>query len=203
MRKASLLLAPPLLLALACQPRAAQPIYGAWEEGLTLAFENPSEPQPQRSTDRLQVRVARSSMAPGAPRLVQLDLTSLRGQMSVLVRHQDGGIALLGEDGRVVAQPLPPGFPATSAWEDRGIQFRMVGRATWEGASLLPATSDPVGVWVETRPPQGPRRRTLYLPNLGEVESREERGGTWVTVNRLVARGFVDLPAAPLPDRRP
>jgi hypothetical protein len=203
MRKASLLLAPALLLALACQPRAAQPIYGAWEEGLTLAFENPSEPQPQRSTDRLQVRVARSSMAPGAPRLVQLDLTSLRGQMSVLVRHQDGGTALLGEDGRVVAQPLPPGFPATSVWEDRGIQFRVLGRATWEGASLLPATSDPVGVWVETRPAQGPRRRTLYLPNLGEVESLEERGGTWVTVNRLVARGFVDLPAAPLPDRRP
>jgi hypothetical protein len=192
-----------LALSLACQPRGASPVYGPWEEGLTLAFEDPSQPQPQRSADRLQVRVSRSSMAPGAPRLVQLDLTNLRGQISLLVRHQDGGIALLGDDGRVVAQTLPPGFPATTAWEDRGVQFRVVGRAKWEGAKLLPATSDPVGVWVEARPLQGPRRRTLYLPNLGEVEAQEEHGDGWVTVNRLVARGFVDLPPAPLPDRRP
>jgi hypothetical protein len=71
----------------------------------------------------------------------------------------------------------------------------VIGRAAWEGAALLPPTADPVGVWVETGPPQGVHRRTLYLPNLGEVESREERDGTWVVVNRLVARGFTDLPA--------
>ncbi len=187
-----------LLLTLACQPRPASPVYGPWEEGLTLAFEDPSQPQPQRSEDRLQVRVARSAMAPGPPRLVQLDLTSLRSQMSMVVRYETGGTALLSDGGQVMAQTLPPGFPATTAWVDRGIQFRVVGRATWEGAALLPATSDPVGVWVEARPPQGPRRRTLYLPNLGEVEAQEERGSGWVTVNRLVARGFVDLPPAPL-----
>jgi len=204
MRRALPLVAPAaLLLSLACQPHPTSPVYGPWEEGLTLAFEDPSQPQPQRSVDRLQVRVARSSMAPGAPRIVQLDVTSLRGQMSLLVRHQDGGIALLGDGGQVVAQTLPLGFPATAAWEDRGVQFRMVGRAKWEGAALLPATSDPVGVWVEARPPHGPRRRTLYLPNLGEVEAQEEHGDTWITVNRLVARGFVDLPSASLPDRRP
>jgi len=204
MRRALPLVAPAmLLLSLACQPRAASPVYGPWEEGLTLAFEDPSQPQPQRAADRLQVRVARSSMAPGAPRLVQLDLTSLRSQMSLLVRHQDGGIALLGDGGRVVAQTLPAGFPAVTAWEDRGTRFHVVGRATWEGAAVLPPTSDPVGVWVEAQPPQGPRRRTLYLPNLGEVEAQEERGGTWITVNRLVARGFVDLPSAPLPIQRP
>lgn len=203
MRLALRLLSPAaLLLSLACQPRVAAPVYGPWEEGLTLAFEDPSRPQPQRSADRLQVRVARSSMAPGAPRLVQLDLTSLSSHMSLMVRHQDGGIALLGDDGRVLAQTLPAGFPATMAWEDRGTRYRVVGRARWEGAALLPATSDPVGLWVEAQPSQGPRRRTLYLPNLGEVESQEERGGAWVTVNRLVARGFVDLPPAPL-DRRP
>jgi len=201
-----ILLAPAaLLLALACQPRTATPIYGPWEEGLTLAFENPTlATKTQRSVDRLQVRVAHSSMAPGAPRLVQLDLTSLRGRITMLARYQDGGIALLSEDGGMVAQTLPPGFPETTAWQERGVQFRVVGRAAWKGAGkLLPATSDPVGVWVEARSPQGPRHRTLYLPNLGEVESQEERDGAWVTVNRLVARGFVDMPAAPLPDRRP
>ena len=207
-RGAAFLLAPAALaLALGCQPqpRAAMPVYGPWEEGLTLAFEDPTlSTKAQRSVDRLQVRVARSSMAPGAPRLVQLDLTSLRGRISMLVRHQDGGIAILGEDGGVVAQTLPAGFPGTTAWTDRGVQYRVVGRAAWKGADkVLPPTSDPVGVWVEARSPQGPRRRTLYLPNLGEVETQEERGGSWITVNRLVARGFVDLPAAPLSDRRP
>ena len=203
MRLARFLAAPAVLLALACQPRMAAPVYGPWEEGLTLAFEDPSVPQPQRSADRLQIRVARSSMAPGSPRVVRLELATLRGQMSMLVRHQDGGIALLDDSGKVVAQTLPPGFPSIPSWEDRGTRFFVVGRAVWEGAALLPATSDPVGVWVEARPPQGPCRRTLYLPNLGEVESQEERGGSWITVNRLVARGFVDLPSSPLPDRRP
>lgn len=209
MREARALLAPAaLLLAVACQPwaparKAAPVVYGPWEEGLTLAFEDPSQSQPERSSDRLQVRVARSSIAPGSPRVVQLDLTSLRSHMSLLVRHQDGGIALLGDDGQVMAQTLPPGFPATTAWDDRGVHYRVLGRATWEGAALLPATSDPVGVWVEAQPPKGPRRRTLYLPNLGEVESLEERDGGWVTINRLVARGFVDLPPAPLPGPLP
>lgn len=184
-----------LLFALACQPQGAAPVYAPWEEGLTLAFEDPSLPQPRRSQERLQVRVARSSVRPGAPRLVQLDMTSLRGQLSLTLRQQDGGIALLGEDAHVLAQTLPPGFPETATWADRGTQFRVIGRAAWAGAALLPSTAAAVGVWVEARPPQGPRRRTLYLPNLGEVETQEERDGAWVPVNRLVDRGFVDLPA--------
>ncbi len=194
------LLAPAaLLLALACQPQPSAPVYGPWEEGLTLAFEDPSLPGPQRPSDRLQVRVAHSAMAPGAPKMVQLDLASSQGQMSLLVRHQEGGIALVGADGRVLAQSLPPGFPATAIWTDRGTEFRVIGRAAWLGASILPATSDPIGIWVEARPAQGHRRRTLYLANLGEVESMEERAGGWVTVNRLVARGFTDLPAIKRP----
>lgn len=200
MRRSLPLLAPAaLLLALACQPRpgatGASPVYGPWEEGLVLAFENPTLPQPQRSDDRLQVRVARASVAPGAPQMVQLELATLQGRMLQWVRHQDGGIALLDGEGRVMAQSLPPGFPGVEAWEDRGTRFRVVGRGAWAGAGLLPATSDPVGVWVEARPPRGTRRRTLYLPDLGEVEAQEERDGAWVTVNRLVARGFIDSPA--------
>jgi hypothetical protein len=199
MRLAAFLFPAALLLIAGCQPSAQAPVYGPWEEGLTLAYEDPSQPQPRRSNDRLQVRVNRSEIAPGAPRLVQLQLTSLQGQTTVTVRHQDGGIALLDEDGRPAAQSLPVGFPATAAWTERGTQFRVLGRATWEGAALLPATSDPVGIWVEARPAQGPLRRTLYLPNLGEVESLEQRENAWVTVNRLVARGFIDLPSAPRP----
>ncbi|MBP1770929.1 MAG: hypothetical protein H6P99_92 [Holophagaceae bacterium] len=182
-------------LAAGCQPKAARALFGPWEEGLTLAFEDPSLPQPQRSADRLQLRVAHATLNPGTDPLIQLDLASARGQMSVLLRHQNGGIALVAEDGRVLSQTLPQGFPNTPSWTDRGTEFRIVGRATWEGAAILPATADPVGIWVEARPQSGPRRRTLYLPNLGEVESHEERDGAWVPVNRLVARGFTDIPA--------
>jgi hypothetical protein len=189
-----------LLACLACQPQPATPVlYGPWEEGLTLAYEDPSQPQPRRLEDRLQVRVAHSIMVPGAASLIRLDLTTTRGQMSVLVRHQDGGIDLVEESGRVLARALPAHFPDIPRWVDHGAEFRVIGRAAWEGAAILPATSDPVGVWVEARMPQGIPRRTLYLPNLGEVESREERDGIWVVVNRLVARGFTDLPVTKRP----
>jgi hypothetical protein len=200
MRLLPALLAPAtLLLGLACQPRPAAPVYGAWEEGLTLTFEDPFLPQPQRENDRIQVRVTRSAIAPGSPRLVQLDLTSSHGRKTLILKHQDGGIALLGEDSRVAATLLPVHFPEAASWVDHGTEFRVLGRARWEGAAILPATSDPIGVWVEASAPQGPRRRTLYLPNLGEVEAQEERPGAWVTVNRLTARGFTDLPITPRP----
>jgi len=195
-RRLNQLLPVVLLAGLACQPQPAAPVvYGPWEEGLTLTYEDPSQPQPQRSENRLQVRVARSTLAPGPPNLVQLDFTSLRGRMSVLARHHDGGIDLVDESGRVLAQALPAHVSELAGWVDHGTEYRVLGRAAWEGAALLPATSDPVGIWVESSPSQGARRRSLYLPNLGEVESREEREGRWVVVNRLVARGFTDLPS--------
>ncbi|WP_306591683.1 hypothetical protein [Geothrix sp. 21YS21S-4] len=184
-----------LLGALGCQPRTAAPVFAPWEEGLTLAYEDPTLPFPQRTQERLQVRVAKAALAPGAAaRTVQLTLSSPRGQMEIFVRHQAGGVALLA-DGRPAARILPEGFPAVAAWEDRGTSFRVIGRGAWEGAAILPETSPSVGVWVEATSPRAPQRRTLYLPNLGEVETLEERGGAWVAVNRLVGRGFVDFPA--------
>ncbi|HJV49550.1 MAG TPA: hypothetical protein VJ549_09780 [Geothrix sp.] len=184
------------LLLLACQPRGAAPVYGPWEEGLTLTYENPSLPQPLRSAERLQFRVARAALSAKGPTLVQLTLSSVHGQQSLLFKHEGGGIAMLDDQGNVIAQPLPTGFQNLSHWTDRGIEYRLVGRSAWEGATLLPETSDPVGLWIETRTPDGTRHRTLFLPNLGEVESRVYRDGAWVAVNRLVARGFTDLPTS-------
>ena len=195
MRRTGLLLgSAALLLVLACQPRSAEPLYTPWEEGLTLAFEDPSQPPAQRFGNRLQVRVAKSSMAPGTPPQVQLDLASVRGQLSLYLRPQNGGLSLATVDGRVLGQLLPPGFPATTTWTESGVEYGVIGRAAWSGAALLPATADPVGVWVEARQPDGGRRRTLFLPNHGEVEAQELRGAEWVTVNRLVSRGFTDFP---------
>ena len=185
-----------LQTGLACQPRTATPVlFGPWEEGLTLAYEDPSLPQPLRSEHRLQVRVAHSDLSPGGPSLIQLDLTSIRGQMTVLLKPHAGGLDMVEASGRVLAQVLPAHFPDTAPWADQDTECRVLGRGAWEGAALLPPGSDPVGVWVEARSSKAPPRRTLYLPNLGEVEAREERAGTWVIVNRLVARGFTDLPA--------
>jgi hypothetical protein len=185
-----------LLAGLACQPQPSKPvILGPWEEGLTLSYENPTLPASQRMNRRLQVRVAQARIAPNEPGVVQLTYTSLQGQVSLLVRHAKGGMALFTEDGKPLIQLLPEGFPTVTSWVDRGAAFHLVGRAAWDGAALLPPGSDPVGFWVEVVPPNGPRSRTLYLPNLGEVETQEWREGAWVTVNHLVARGFTDLPS--------
>ncbi|HJW73885.1 MAG TPA: hypothetical protein VJ486_13760 [Geothrix sp.] len=186
-----------LLAALACQPQPTRPmLYGPWEEGLTLAYEDPTLPPSQRRDLRLQIRVAQSRIGPNEPGLVRLEYTSLKGQLSLLVRHGKGGITLLAQDGRPLAQLLPEGFPATATWTNRGTAFHVIGRAAWDAGTVLPPGSDAVGFWVEAVPPAGPRSRTLYLPDLGEVETREWRDGAWVTVNRLVARGFTDLPSA-------
>ena len=185
-----------LLLAVACQPKPTKaPIFGPWEEGLTLGYEDPTQPLPQRQNHRLQVRVTESRIAPDEPSLVRLTYTSLSGQFTQVVRHSKGGITLLGDDGTPMAQPLPEGFPASTSWTDRGASFQIMGRAAWAGAGMLPPDADSVGYWVECVPPHGPRSRTLYLPDLGEVEIREWRDGAWVTANQLVARGFTDLPS--------
>ena len=187
-----------LLLVLACQPRQAA-VYAPWEEGLTLAYENPSLPQPVRSNGRLQMRVARAPIAPGGPSAVQLDLTSTQGRTTLNLLCRAGGVSLVAPDGQSQTRLLPEGFPASESWTERGITFRVVGRGAWQGARLLAPGTDPIGIWVEGTPTQGPRFRTLYLPDLGEVESLEERAGGWTPVNLLVARGFTDLPSLTRP----
>ena len=194
-----LLPAATLILATACMPQRQHRIYGPREEGLTLVYEDPTLPQPQRSEERLQVRVAKASFQGSGTGTVHLDYSSAHGSLTLILQHRDGGIALMGTDGKTVAQILPEGFPRTTAWEEHGIAYRVLGRGAWDGAKMLPATSSTVGVWVEARPSTGPLRRTLYLPDLGEVESLEFRNGTWVPVNRLVARGFTDLPISGRP----
>lgn len=189
-----------LVLLAACQPQPRGPVrYGPWEEGLTLAYEDPSVPEPQRTQQRLQLRVGRASFPTDGDGTVRLDYTSYQGSLTLVLHHHAGGIALVGPDGKSLAQLLPEGFPRTQAWEDHGTAYQVVGRGTWDGAALLPATSSRVGVWVEARPAHGPLRRTLYLPDLGEVESTELRGGEWIPVNRLVGRGFTDLPISGRP----
>jgi hypothetical protein len=73
----------------------------------------------------------------------------------------------------------------------------VIGRGYWNGPLELPDT-DRMGVWVEARRPGGARLRGFFLPKLGEVEVLEERVennvSRWVSVNRLVSRGFTEAP---------
>lgn len=186
-----------LLLALGCERTIAPPRqpFAAWEEGLTLIYEDPRLPEVARLQERLQVRVAKcTQLAEG--RLVAETFTTLKSQsMATLLVRQDGGTALW--DGqKIAAILLPPGFPdRVDRWTDRGVRYTVCGRALVDLPGLkLPDTLDPVGVWVEAEPVEGrgARRRILYMQGLGEVESRIFQDGRWVPVNRLVSRGFTD-----------
>ena len=202
MRRAwSLLLAAALVLAVGCRPKPSRPaVFAPWEEGLTLVFENPSLPQPRRTEERVQVRVARSPVTAAGPSRVQLDLTGTRGRGTVELLCQNGGVALVDDQGEPVRWILPEGFPERTSWKQMTGTCTVVGRSAWDGAAILPKGADAVGVWVEMQPIQGGTPlRTLYLPGLGEVETLQLRDGQWVSVHRLVSRGFTDLPAAPRP----
>lgn len=196
-------LAPFLLLGclVGCQlqRRELPAVYAPYEEGLTLAYEDPSLESPEaRRESRIQVRVAEGPMNPEQPSLVKLTHASLRmPPTTYLLRLEGGGVELIGEDGKPVATLLPKGFPErVSQWEDAGrqLRFRVVGPAAWSNPAQVKNLHDPVGVWVEVSSPVG-RRRILYLRGLGEVESMTWRDGRWVVTHRLVEAGMTDSPS--------
>jgi hypothetical protein len=169
------------------------PLYAPWEEGLTLIYEDP------RSHDRMQVRVAQSR-SEGGEQTVTETYSTLSSNLEGRFRLKDGGV-VLEAGGSAGIRLLPEGFPdRTSRWEARNRLYWVVGRAT---ASLpgvrLGDPEDAVGVWVEScrQDGQGPRQRVLYLPNVGEAQTLEWSGGRWVETNRLVSRGFTDVPNRP------
>ena len=183
-----------------------QPLgYAAWEEGLTLVYEDPTLEPAQRLQQRQQVRVKASQPAAGGL-LVTRTFTTLAGQGEVQALQVDGGVRILaGPPGGIAL--LPEGFPdRVDRWEARGALHWVVGRAAADLPGVrLPDPEHSVGVWVESLPVDrpGPRTRTLYLPELGEAETRTWSGGRWITTNILVSRGFTDLPAVPNPGSHP
>lgn len=189
-----------LLAGAACRwmgPPPGEKIYAAREVGLTLIYENPQlEPQ-ARKDERLQVRVA-ATKETEAGTAVRTTYTSLKGEDSTLTFQKKGGV-FLSQDGQTPGLVvMPAGFPDQVAlWELRGTTFRVLGRATADLHGLkLPEIADKVGVWVESQTPQGLRQRTFFLPEIGEVETLVWREGAWLSINRLVSRGFTDAPSA-------
>lgn len=187
-----------LLLLVGCdgavRPRQATPIYAGWEEGLTLVYESPDLPQAERFQRRLQVRVV-SSKDTAQGREVESTYSTFQGELRLGFTYAKGG-SVLRMQGLPDLPILPEGFPdKVSRWASRNTQYEVVGRASVVGRGLkLPAGHATDGVWVEARTPDGLRRRTLYLQDVGEVESCVFADGQWKTVNRLVSRGFSEVP---------
>ena len=187
-----------VLLLTGCDATLMPPkpaVYAAWEEGLTLGYENPSLPSAKRLQERFQVRVKEARPNAGG-RLVVQTMTTLTGASELTFLQADGGVSLgANPEGR--ARILPAGFPdRTPRWEDRGIYHWVVGRACVTLPGVRFAEPGPVlGVWVEAAPLHGagPRWRTLYLPDVGEAETLQWQNGAWQCVWRLTSRGFTDV----------
>lgn len=188
-----------LAMGLACERSAPNEIFAPTEAGLTLAYEDPSLPAPQRAQERLQIRIAKVEQD-GNKLLVTKTFTTLTGQMDVLFAYEDGGVSLMRDPRTAAFIVLPRHFPDVRSWVDRGRRYRVEGRAAMPELGLrLPDTMSRIGVWVvsESVDGKGPARRSFFLPKLGEIETQELQGGRWVLVNRLFSYGFEDLPFNP------
>jgi hypothetical protein len=185
-----------ILLATGCDHMVTQdrqPVYAAWEEGLTLVYANPSDPASQR----LQVRVKTCADGP-AGRTVVRTYTTLSGSTEATFHLQDGLEALKLDGGRELPV-IPAGFPdRVSRWEERGTVTFVVGRARVSLPGVKLPDPDATGIWIESIPssPLGVRRRTLMVPDLGEAETLYWIDGSWKSVNRLVSLGYTDPPVA-------
>lgn len=185
-----------LVLSLACERTDPNQLFAPAETGLTLAYENPSLPEPRRTQERIQVRIAKIELD-GNKWLVTKTFTTFGGQMEVLFAYENGGVSLMRDSNTTALAVLPAHFPNVKAWEDRGRRYRVEGRAAMPETGLkLPDTTRRIGVWVasESVDGKGPKRRSFFLPRLGEIETQEFQEGAWVAVNRLFSYGFSDLP---------
>jgi len=173
-------------------------VYAAWEDGLTLIFENISLSNPNnRNKERQLVRVEKSSETSAGLVVVQDVVPSHRNER-VIVVNKDGRVVLrTGSFGNDIVL-LPGGFPNTITEWKSGMSFsRIIGRANFSlpVISLFDGLSN-IGVWVETvhLDQANNRTRTLYLPNIGEVETMcwDQDKHCWVTSRRLIHMGFTD-----------
>jgi hypothetical protein len=172
-------------------------VYAAWEEGLTLGYEDPSLESGLRQQRRQQVRV-KEARPTAAGLAVTKTFSTLSGRWETRVLQKDGGVTLMSESAAGI-RLLPEGFPdRVGRWESRGAYNWVVGRAWADLPGVrLAEPGQAVGVWVESTPVDAPgsRTRTLYLPDIGEAQTLTWIGGRWVTTNILVTRGFTDSPA--------
>jgi len=188
------ILAAGLLLTAGCDhlvSRGRAPIYASWEAGQTLVYARPGA----EASQRIQVRVKSSTLGPDGLTVVRTYAT-FTNLTEATFRLQDG-LEAMKLDGSKELAVLPAGFPdRVSRWEERGIVNFVVGRARVDLPGVKLPDPEATGIWVESAPvsARGVRRRTLLVPDLGEVETLNLIDGKWVTVNRLVSQGYTDPP---------
>ena len=182
-----------LALGTGCQDQRAM-VYAPWEEGLGLIFEDPRLPADIRWDARLQVLVSRSRLGINGERAVDLLVTTQTGQHHRALVERGGGLYQETEDGHLL-RILPERFPAVQRWREGDLYCRILARGAWLDTRVaLPDQPDRMGIWVERLSLSDPvqRIRTLYLPDLGEVESWVWIKDAWVCTSRLAGRGWVD-----------
>ncbi len=197
-----------LVGSVACDRTLAQArrtVYVPWEAGLTLISEDPTLPPGARFQERMQRRVSASKDTPEGRR-VTLTYSTLRSNNTFEFLSRDGGWVGMEGD-RQTFRLLPEGFPdRVDRWEDkaRGTTFRVLGRAALQNPDLkLPEDYDRIGVWVEMVSKNGLKNRIFFLPGIGQAEHQVFQGGRWIVVDRLVSRGFTDLPTAKTDETTP
>ena len=190
-------LAAALALLAACERQDGHAaIYAPTAVGTTLQYEALELDGGTRLNDRLQLRVLQAKQTDDGLE-VTCEYSTMQGNaMATFLCQQDGGIFQVNADGSKEMQ-LPPGFPDSArSWQSNSATFQILGRtkANLERIELY----DPIGVWVEatTIPPQPSpfyfwkgKARILFLPGIGEAETRVLHKGAWVTVRRLVGIG--------------
>lgn len=178
-------------------------IYNAWEDGLTLVFENATLSNSNACTKKQQVvRVERAISTPMGLVVIQA-ISSPRGMRTVVV-NKNGGVATCTDSSCNNAILLPDGFPDTvTQWGSDKSFSRIVGRATTRlpGVHLVDDFNN-TGIWVETihLDQENSRTRTLYLPNIGEVETMlwDHNKRCWTTTRRLIYMSFTDASILPV-----
>jgi hypothetical protein len=180
-----------LAILTACEKQEGQPtFYAPTAVGTTLQFETLKPDNGTWPNDRLQLRVLQARQTDDGLEVTYDYSTLQRNAKATFLCQQNGGIFQVKADGSKDMQ-LPPGFPdSATSWQRNRVTFKVLGRAkaNLEGIELY----DPIGVWVEARAespqPQG-KARILFLPSIGEAETKVLQEGNWVTVNRLVGIG--------------
>ena len=189
-----------LAITTACvrQTEQRHHIYSPTETGLTLLFENPESKMLSGAQNFVQLRVNHTKQTSEGLE-VTCSVTTFQGATDIaFLCQQDGGVYSISPTGNKVIV-VPPGFPDKApAWQENGINYRVIGRAKADLSGL--SLPEPIGVWVEATPvqsqlsnPNSEKAHLLFLPGIGEAETRVLRHGTWVTTNRLVGRGLTDV----------
>ena len=184
-----------ILILLGCSHQkhtsCQQPIYAAWENGLTLSFES-IDPfkHGYHINSRHTTRVSKSLQTQSGLFVIKTFCSPVEYKKIKMICH-NGGVLIQNNNSLDQTVLLPDGFPnKVSRWQSNGLFNRVIGRAV---VSL--SGNNIEGIWVESIPiNSGCRIRTLYVHNIGEFQTIiwDANKNSWLPIMRLSDRTFTD-----------